>query len=190
VLLLGITLTGSIAHQEAPSQVAFEAIAAAHFSALYVKRDTLSQASAEPLVLRVTPLGNGSIDDLRPAAAWMREHWNVRLVVSPNGVPLYFTDKDITSRGDPSAIGSSLSTGVALERVPPRVMGCVVAHELGHVLGLGHAPSDDQLMWTHCTGKRLDTLETSKAERNAIGRLHQITAYTLSGPVLWAYREA
>jgi hypothetical protein len=58
---------------------------------------------------------------------------------------------------------------VLLSDSPKSLPERALAHELGHVLGLGHKPFDYQLMFENCNGTRLDGFEITTARDRAAG---------------------
>lgn len=57
------------------------------------------------------------------------------------------------------------------------------AHELGHVLGLDHNPSEEYLMFSVCNGTAKTLAEVLSARKNAEGLLADFNSYMMLSPV-------
>jgi hypothetical protein len=188
LLLTGVLLTcGALGDPFLPHEVPFESIEREHFDAVGVVHER-GEASETALILRLNIVGDAGDASIAEAAAWLREHANVVLVLDAEGAPLYLTNGDLAATSGRGTLGATVPEGMAVEMDDERVSPCVVAHEVLHFVGLKHVKARDNIMYAHCSKDflREATIEPWQVER--VAQLEAIRATTPSGVLTWAHR--
>lgn len=188
VLLLGLLLGGSLrAEISSESVLNFADVAGRHFHALKVNRE-YGEPAPGLLTVYVEPIGDARNADLTDATTWLAENLGVSLVARDGGLPLYLTNRDLVGSQGNDALGATVPTGMVVEARAKSLLGCAVAHEVGHALGLKHNADRKDIMATRCDFGKLDWATASDGERDEIARLQRIDALTVTGRVVWAER--
>lgn len=180
-------MTGGLGSPFADDEVPFEVVRRDHFDALAVQHSR-DQMSDRPLVLKVQLLGGADPATLEPAARWLEENVNVRIVPAVEGAPLYLTEQDLSATSGRATLGATLRTGMAVEVGDPRVAPCVLVHEVLHFLGLRHVEDERNIMSPHCRPDKLERATIWPSQVDHVAQLKEIRAATPRGSELWAHR--
>jgi hypothetical protein len=186
-VLLALLMAGALGAPFHRDEVPFEGVQRDHFDAIAVSPDK-GPASPAPIDLRVHVLGDGADADLSTAFGWLARHANVHVTEATDGAPLFLTRGDLSATSGRATLGATISSGVAAEVGDARVGSCVVAHEILHLLGLGHVDDPNNIMYPHCSATMLDhaTLEPWQLAR--LESLKDIQATTPRGVETWVSR--
>jgi hypothetical protein len=187
-LVLSILGAGSLSPPSNPNgTVNFTDVEALYFHSLYVTRD-YGAPQSEPLLLYVHFMGDGLGTNLSAANAWLYVHYHVILVPSPTGMPYYLTRHTLLGTDGSQEVGATVPGGVVVDVHVPTLVGCALAHETGHVLGLAHAHNATDIMFARCDYDKLAYATVSPDESRTVDTLVRITSYEATGPVTWAER--
>jgi hypothetical protein len=186
-ILAALLTAGALGAPFHRDEVPFESVERNHFDAIAVNPDQ-GPPSQAPLDLRVHVLGDGADADLSPAFRWLTQHANVRVTQAGDGAPLFLTRGDLSATSGRATLGATISSGVAAEVGDARIGPCVVAHEILHLLGLGHVDDPDNIMYPHCSPGMLDHAKLEAWQLAKLQSLEDIHATTPRGVETWVTR--
>ncbi|MEA3198881.1 MAG: Matrixin [Thermoplasmata archaeon] len=186
-MLTAILTAGALGTPFHRDEVPFEVVARDHFDALAVSPQTGAPTRA-PLDLHLDVEGDGADADLSGAFAWLAQHAGVRVVRDPAGAPLFLTQGDLSATSGRATLGATVSSGIAAEVGDGRIKDCVVAHEILHLLGLGHVEDPDNIMFPHCTPGMLERAKLEPWQLVKIESLDGLQATTPHGVEQWVTR--
>jgi len=186
-VLAALLTAGALGAPFHRDEVPFETVERDHFDAIAVNPDK-GPISAAPIDLRVHLLGDGADADLTTAFRWLADHANVRVTASDEGAPLFLTRGDLAATSGRATLGATVSSGIAAEVGDPGVDECVVAHEILHLLGLGHVDDPSNIMYPHCTPGMLDHAKLEPWQVARLQTLQDIQATTPRGVETWVSR--
>lgn len=165
--------------------VAFDDVAAAHFTALAVDRSE-GGVSERPILVRLRVVGQAP--DLADAEAWLAENAGVLVARSDAGAPVVFVEGDLATKRGAEALGATVPRGIAIETRQADLVPCVFAHEVLHFLGLHHVDDEADLMHPRCEADKPERATLSADAQDELRRVESIHAITLTGRVAWAER--
>ena len=120
------------------------------------------------------------VDAARKTAsgATLADFNNIRAAHSGAGIEVFMVENDMSSRGG----GGTINSGSASAQIVLSDLGTsdtLLAHELGHVLGLGHPPASDANTVMEPTGSN----NTANTTRNTLANFNLITFPAAGNPV-------
>lgn len=187
LIVLGILSAGALGAPFHRDEVPFEVVARDHFDAFAVSPQK-GDVDSSPIVLRVHVVGDASDADTSAAFDWLAKNANVRVILSDEGAPLFLTRGDLAATSGRATLGATISTGIAAEVGDARIGPCVVAHEILHLLGLGHVDDPDNIMYPHCTPNMLQHAHLDAAQLQKLASLDGLKATTPRGVEQWVTR--
>ena len=186
-VLAALLTAGALGAPFHRDEVPFESVERDHFDAIAVSPQK-EPPIAGPIDVRVRLVGDGADADLGPALAWLARSANVHVTRSDDGAPVFLTRGDLSATSGRATLGATVSSGVAAEIGDPRIDECVVAHEILHLLGLGHVDDPGNIMYPHCTPGMLERATLNPAQMAQLQSIRDITATTPRGVETWVSR--
>lgn len=183
-----LLLCGSLGQPAHRDEVPFDSVERDHFDAFAVVRERGAEARG-PLYVRVALVGDAADADLSTALEWLRVNADVVLIQDPRGAPLFLTRGDLAATSGRATLGATVSEGMAVEATNPKLVDCIVVHEVLHFVGLTHVQDDENIMHPQCTTTRLAQAGLTVEQRDRIDDVEVIRATTPRGILTWASRE-